>query len=161
VNMTMARLAAWVLSAGIAAVGGVLYAHYILSVAPTSFYFELTFLVLVMLIVGGRSVSGAVIGALIISVIAEFLRRAENATERFGLSTLVLATIFVGIIIVRPGGLLGRWELDEVLTRAKRRPPVKPTPVAASDGPLGDPARARSLGSQPTSTEEGAGDHAS
>jgi branched-chain amino acid transport system permease protein len=166
VNMTMARLAAWVLSAGIAAVGGVLYAHYILALAPTSFYFELTFLTLVMLIVGGRSVSGAVIGAAIISVIAEFLRRGENATERFGLSTLILAAIFVLIIIVRPGGLLGRWELDELLMRASRRFRVKPTrPVAAertaSAGALGDTAQARPRTGQPTSVEEGSADHGS
>jgi branched-chain amino acid transport system permease protein len=163
VNMTMARLAAWVLSAGIAAVGGVLYAHYILALAPTSFYFELTFIILVMLIVGGRSVSGAVVGAAIISVITEFLRRGENATERFGLSMLILAAIFTLIIIVRPGGLLGRWELDELLVRASRRFRGKrpAAPRAAADGPLGDTASSRSPGDQTTAVEEGSADRGS
>jgi branched-chain amino acid transport system permease protein len=120
VNLLRARLAAWLLSAGIAAVGGVLYAHYILALAPTSFGFDLTFVLLVMLIVGGRSVSGAVVGTAIIAVLNELLRRGENATQRFGLSTVVLAVIFVVTMIFRSEGLLGRWELDELLVRGAR-----------------------------------------
>lgn len=121
VNMLRARLAAWVLSAAFAAVGGVLYAHFILALAPTSFEFDLTFLLLVMVIVGGRSVSGAVIGAAAIAVLNEFLRRGENSIERFGLSTMVLAAIFVATMILRSEGLLGRWELDELIARWARR----------------------------------------
>lgn len=120
VNLLRARLAAWVLSAAIAAVGGVLYAHFILALAPTSFFFELTFLLLVMAIVGGRSVSGAVVGAAAISLIAELLRRGENTTQWYGLSPAVLAAIFLTMMLVRPEGLLGRWELDELLVRGLR-----------------------------------------
>ena len=118
VSVTSARLAAWVLSAAIAGLGGVLYAHFILALAPTAFYFELTFIILVMLIVGGRSVSAAVLGAAAISVISEVLRRTESATERFGTSTLVLAAIFMTMMILRSEGLLGRWELDQLVARS-------------------------------------------
>jgi branched-chain amino acid transport system permease protein len=120
VNLARARLAAWILSAGLAALGGVVYAHYILALAPTSFDFDLTFLLLVMVIVGGRSVSGAVIGAAVIAVLNEVLRRGENSLNRFGLSTVVLAAIFVAMMIFRSEGLLGRWELDELLVRGTR-----------------------------------------
>ena len=121
VSITSARLVAWVLSAAMAGLGGALYAHFILAVAPTTFYFELTFVILVMLIVGGRSVSAAVLGAAVISVISELLRRTESATGRFGTSTLVLALIFMIMMIVRPEGLLGRWELEELGVRGWRR----------------------------------------
>jgi branched-chain amino acid transport system permease protein len=120
VSVTSARLAAWVLSAAIAGLGGVLYAHFVLALAPTAFYFELTFILLVMLIVGGRSVSAAVLGAAVISVISELLRRTESATGRFGTSTLVLASIFIAMMILRSEGLLGRWELDQLLSRGWR-----------------------------------------
>jgi ABC-type branched-subunit amino acid transport system permease subunit len=120
VSVTSARLAAWVLSAAIAGLGGVLYAHFILALAPTAFYFELTFIILVMLIVGGKSVSAAVLGAAVISVISEVLRKTESATERFGTSTLVLALIFIAMMILRSEGLLGRWELDQLLVRGWR-----------------------------------------
>jgi branched-chain amino acid transport system permease protein len=138
VSVTSARLAAWVLSAAIAGLGGVLYAHFVLAVAPTAFYFELTFIILVMLIVGGRSVSAAVVGAAVISVISELLRRTESATGRFGTSTLVLAAIFIAMMILRSEGLLGRWELDQLVVRgwrALRRRRVGERARAPSTGP--------------------------
>lgn len=121
VSMLRARLSAWVASAGIAALGGVLYAHFILALAPYSFFFDLTFVLLVMMVVGGRSVSGAVGGAALISVLSEFLRRGEDATQKFGLSAMVLAAIFMVMMMVRPEGLFGRWELDELLVRGMRK----------------------------------------
>lgn len=129
VDIRRARWYAWVLSAGMAAVSGALYAHLILAFAPQQFYVTLTFTLIVMAIVGGSSVSGAVIGAAGISVISEFLRRGESGfslgpieiTEAFGLTTLVLGLIVLVTVILRPGGLLGRWELEEWLMRGLRR----------------------------------------
>jgi branched-chain amino acid transport system permease protein len=121
VNLLRARLSAWVLSAALAAVGGVLYAHFILALAPTSFNFDpFTFTFLVMVIVGGRSVSGAVVGTAAIAFLNEVLRRIENSTGHQGISPLVLAVIFVAMMILRPEGLLGRWELDELVVRGVR-----------------------------------------
>jgi len=158
VNLLRARLAAWVLSAGMAAVGGVLYAHFILALAPTSFWFELTFLLLVMAIVGGRSVSGAVLGAAVISVLAEVLRRGENATGRFGLSTVVLAAIFLTMMLIRSEGLLGRWELDELATRGLRTLRVRGSaegtaPAALERQPALETSRAQDNLAEETLTE--------
>jgi hypothetical protein len=65
-------------------------------------------------------VSAAVVGAAVISIISEFLRRTESATGRFGISTLVLAAIFIGVMVLRSEGLLGRWELDQLVVRGWR-----------------------------------------
>jgi branched-chain amino acid transport system permease protein len=129
VDIKRARYAAWVLSAGIAAVSGVLYAHLILAFAPQQFFFDLTFLLLVMAIVGGSTVSGAVVGAAGVTILTEFLRRQESGFdlgplhvgEAFGLTTLALGVAVLLTVILRPDGLLGRWELDESLGRALRR----------------------------------------
>ena len=48
------RLLAFVISAFFTAVAGSLYAHFITSFSPTVFYFDLTFRVITMLIVGGH-----------------------------------------------------------------------------------------------------------
>ena len=54
------RLLAFVVSAFFTAVAGSLYAHFITSFSPTVFYFDLTFRVITMLVVGGMgSVSGS------------------------------------------------------------------------------------------------------
>ena len=80
VNLPLARLAGWVLAAGIAAVGGALYMKFLGSLAPTTFSFNPVIVItLVMFIVGGRSVSGVVVGATLVAFIDEV---AEADRER-------------------------------------------------------------------------------
>jgi branched-chain amino acid transport system permease protein len=106
------RLLAFVISAFFTAVAGSLYAHFITSFSPTVFYFDLTFRVITMLVVGGMgSVSGSVIGVILVVGLAELLRRIEDATLLYGISQIILAMIFIFIIVFRREGLLGQREI--------------------------------------------------
>jgi branched-chain amino acid transport system permease protein len=106
------RLLAFVISAFFTAVAGALYAHFITSFSPTVFYFDLTFRVITMLVIGGMgSVSGSVLGTLLVVASAEALRRIEDATLLYGLSQIILALVFVLIVIFRRDGLLGQREI--------------------------------------------------
>jgi branched-chain amino acid transport system permease protein len=106
------RLLAFVVGAFFSAVAGSLYAHFITSFSPTVFYFDLTFRVITMLVIGGMgSVSGSILGAIFIVGLGEALRRVEDATLLYGLSSIVLAVIFIVVIIVRPSGFLGQREV--------------------------------------------------
>jgi branched-chain amino acid transport system permease protein len=106
------RLLAFVISAFFTAVAGSLYAHFITSFSPTVFYFDLTFRVITMLVLGGMgSVSGSVVGVVVVLALAEALRRIEDATLLYGMSQIVLAIVFILIIIFRREGLLGQREL--------------------------------------------------
>ena len=107
------RLLAFVIGAFFSAVAGAIYAHQIRSFSPTVFYFDLTFRVITMLVIGGMgSVSGSVLGALAVTVLAEALRRIEDTTLLYGMSQIVLAVIFLAIIIFRREGLLGQREVS-------------------------------------------------
>ena len=120
------RLLAFVVGAFFAAVAGSLYAHFITSFSPTVFYFDLTFRVITMLVIGGMgSVSGSVLGAIAIVGLTEALRRVEDATLLYGLSQIVLAVIFIVVITVRREGLLGQREvpLDRLFERVRQHPP--------------------------------------
>ena len=148
------RLLAFVVGAFFSAVAGSLYAHFITSFSPTVFYFDLTFRVITMLVIGGMgSVSGSILGAILIVGLGEALRRVEDATLLYGLSSIVLAVIFIVVITVRRDGLLGQREvpLDRLFDadwwrRRRGRPPdaapggrsepVDPLRVAPQD-PLG------------------------
>lgn len=129
VDISRSRLGAWVLSAMIAGAAGVLWAGYFLSLAPQDFFFELTFLYIVMVIIGGTSVSGAVIGAGLVTLLTETIRRTESegihigpidAEQVFGLTPIVLGLIVLFTMILRPEGLLGRWELEQWPARTLR-----------------------------------------
>jgi len=129
ISILRPRLLAFVVSAFFTAVAGSLYAHFITSFSPTVFYFDLTFRVITMLVVGGMgSVSGSVIGATIVLLLAEALRRVEDVTLLYGLSGILLAVFFIGIIIFRPEGIMGQREVS--LARLWR-----PGRLAARRGP--------------------------
>lgn len=119
VSILRPRLVAFVISAFFTAVAGSLYAHFITSFSPTVFYFDLTFRVITMLVVGGMgSVTGSVLGTVTVVAIAELLRRIEDATLLYGMSGILLAAFFILVIVFRPSGILGQRELSWADLRA-------------------------------------------
>ena len=71
VQIRSRRLIAFVLSTFIVAIGGVLYGHFLGTLAVNMFWLDLTFLTLAMLVVGGlRSLTGKVVGTLSVRVFA-------------------------------------------------------------------------------------------
>ncbi len=122
ISVLRPRLLAFVVSAFFTAVAGSLYGHFITSFSPTVFYFDLTFRVITMLVIGGLgSVSGSVIGAVVVLTIAEGLRRVEDATLLYGLSGILLAAFFIAVIIFRPAGIMGQREISFAWLAARFR----------------------------------------
>ncbi len=122
------RLLAFAVSAFFTAVVGALWAHYLTSFSPKAFYFDITFRVITMLVVGGMgSITGSVIGPIVVMIIAESLRRLEDVTQLYGISQIVLAVLFILIIIFRPGGLMGDREISfsGIWQRLRPHPPIQ------------------------------------
>jgi branched-chain amino acid transport system permease protein len=121
ISVMRARLLAFCISAFFTAVAGSLWAHFIMSFSPKSFYFVETFNVITMLVIGGMgSVSGSVVGAVLITALSEILRNAERGITlgpvqipaMYGTSQILIALIFILVIALRPKGLLGEREID-------------------------------------------------
>ena len=126
VGVRRLRLLSWVLGALLVGVAGVAYAYFLGTISPDAFYFHATFLTLAMLLLGGmRSVSGAVVGAIFVTVGYEVMRDLESGSELGGLTLPTLpglADFFLGAVIVlvmilRPDGLIGDDEIDETVAR--------------------------------------------
>ena len=78
VSVTAQRLIAFTISAFIVGMAGGLYGHFLGLLTVDTFYLPLTFITLAMLVVGGmQSLSGAVVGVVVMSFLIEFLRRWE------------------------------------------------------------------------------------
>lgn len=78
-NVVALKIKVFVLSAVYAALAGSLYAHYVTFISPSSFSLFYSILVLMMVIVGGiTNLWGAIIGAVVITVLPELLRRFEE-----------------------------------------------------------------------------------
>jgi branched-chain amino acid transport system permease protein len=121
VNILKSRQLAFVVSAFLTSIGGGLYAHFLTSFSPATFYFTLTFNIIIMLVVGGMgSISGSVLGATFVTLLSEILRNSELGFQLgsitipplYGLSQIILAVVFVLIVIFRRKGLMGDKEID-------------------------------------------------
>jgi branched-chain amino acid transport system permease protein len=78
-NVVALKIKVFVLSAVYASLAGSLYAHYMTFVSPSSFSLFYSILVLMMVIVGGvTNLWGAIIGAVMITVLPELLRKFEE-----------------------------------------------------------------------------------
>jgi len=130
IDVKKRRLQAWILSAVIVAVAGVLLGHFLGTFSPKKFYFVDTFALLAMLIIGGKeSVSGAIFGTILITITSEALRQFETGIVLFGFQTPEIfgtTQIGIGLIILlvmyfRPDGLLGRFELDQLIKKTSTK----------------------------------------
>lgn len=118
------RRKAWLLSALVCGLAGVLYASFTGTISPRLFYFQQVLMTLAMLILGGLgTVTGAVVGTLVLSISLELVRSIESGVdlgpvrlpEMLGLSGVALGAVIVLCMILRPKGISGRYELDEAL----------------------------------------------
>ncbi|HEY9593313.1 MAG TPA: branched-chain amino acid ABC transporter permease, partial [Spirochaetia bacterium] len=121
VNVMRSRLLAFCISAFLTGVAGSLWAHFITSFSPKSFYFTQAFNVITMLVIGGMgSVSGSVVGVVLVTIVSELLRNGERGLvigsfvvpPIYGASQVVMAIIFILIIVFRPSGIMGGREID-------------------------------------------------
>jgi branched-chain amino acid transport system permease protein len=96
------RLVAFLLAGLFAGVAGVLYAHFARYVSPDSFSLNVMFLLLAMVIIGGRdSVWGSATGALLL-IVANNLLTGIQAYQELAYGALVVACV-----IFAPQGLAG------------------------------------------------------
>lgn len=120
VDIPRERLIAFTISGVVMGLGGALMAHSIGVVTPDNFYLGLTFITLSMLVVGGMSsLSGAVIGVILLSALIQALRWLEAGVPigtmtlalPKGLQEIALGVIMIVILALRPAGLIGNREI--------------------------------------------------
>jgi len=136
VHIFRTRLLAFATGAFFAGAAGSLWAHQITAITPSSFSFAITFNVVVMLVIGGMgSISGSVLGAILMTLVPELLRKVETALAMggnplYGLSQIVVAVAIILIMIFRRQGLLGGTEIR--LPQFFKSPPASTQSEVAS-----------------------------
>ncbi len=107
INTPAYKVVIFTLAAALAGLAGSLYAHYITFINPESFGLHTSILILAMVVLGGMgSMAGSVAGALILTALPELLREFRSYQD------LVYGALLVGLLILRPEGLLGRGKLS-------------------------------------------------
>ena len=106
IPVTRYKVMAFVISAAFAGMAGALFGHFTMYLHTNSFTFVKSFEIIIMIALGGLgSLSGAVLGAIVITVLPELFR--EFSEYRMVIYSLAL----ILIMIFRPQGLLGNASL--------------------------------------------------
>ncbi|HEU8005912.1 branched-chain amino acid ABC transporter permease [Streptococcus pneumoniae] len=107
VNTIKIKIIAFVFGAITASIAGSLQAGFIGSVVPKDYTFINSINVLIIVVFGGLgSITGAIVSAIVLGILNMLLQ--DVASVRM----IIYALALVLVMIFRPGGLLGTWELS-------------------------------------------------
>ncbi|ODV06230.1 MAG: ABC transporter permease [Rubrivivax sp. SCN 70-15] len=110
-NVAAVKTLAVAVSAALAAVAGVLYAHYIAFVNVESFTLDTSVLLMAMVIIGGTgTLLGPLVGALLLMLLPSLFSYMSflPPTEIGAVQQIAYGATMVLLMIFRPGGLVGR-----------------------------------------------------
>jgi branched-chain amino acid transport system permease protein len=130
VRTTRYKVLAFVVSAALAGVAGGLSGQLFANpLNPNNLNFVKSIEIIVMIVLGGiGSITGAVVGATLLTVLPEALRGVDQQFP--GMRMVVYALILILFMVFRPQGLLGRREFGWTWLR---RPSRTRIPVALTD----------------------------
>lgn len=120
VNLTAKKISIFCISAFFAGIGGALWGHTQTVISGQFFYFNMSFKIVQMSIIGGMaSLSGGLLGALFITIVPELLAPLESGfvlfsyplPDLYGLSNIIMSVFLVVLIIYRRQGLMGNSEI--------------------------------------------------
>ncbi len=121
IETTRYKVLAFVVSSALAGVAGGLFGHYTKFLSTNDFQFIRSFEVIIMIVLGGMgSITGSVLGAVVITVLPEALR--GFAAWRL----VIYSALLILIMLTRPQGILGRRELGDLLPARWRRKAATP-----------------------------------
>lgn len=109
------KVLAFVLSAMVTGLGGALLAHHVRFLTPEGFGLILSLELVLMVTIGGLgSLRGAILGAILISLLPTFISRIkpmmpDQIAKQFGLETFVFGLVLALFVLFEPKGLNGRW----------------------------------------------------
>jgi branched-chain amino acid transport system permease protein len=107
---TRLKVLAFSISAASAGIAGGLFAFMQSGIRPEDFRFDKSIDMIVMIIIGGLgSISGAVVGGVFVAVTLELMRDLQQYR------LVLYALLLIVIMLVRPQGLFGTRELSSVL----------------------------------------------
>jgi len=123
IRTTRYKLLAFMVGSLLAGAAGVLESQQIQTVNPANYRFDRSIEMIVPVVLGG---SGSLTGCVIATALFTYLLEALRGLEAQQYRTIVYAGVLVLVMILRPQGLMGRFELGDVLAwfRGRRtRPP--------------------------------------
>src|SRR5688500_6643539 len=141
VNTTRYKVTSFVIGSAFAGIAGALFAHYNKFLSTNDFQFIKSFEIIIMIVIGGMgSMTGAILGAVIVTLLPELLRRlpdlqiGETTFEFADLRLVIFALILILTMILRPQGILGTREFGLSWLKRPRTSPEGTEAVGGTQG---------------------------
>ena len=112
-DVTSFKVKTFMVSAALAAIGGVLYATYITYIDPTSFtVMESIFIISIVIIGGSGSLKGPVVGSIVLVALPEILRFVGLPNSiAANVRQILYGALLVIFMMWRPQGFVGEYKL--------------------------------------------------
>lgn len=124
VNTTKYKVTSFVVGSFFAGVAGGLFGHFLSYLNPSIFDFNKSFEIIIMVVLGGMgSTTGAVIAALFLTGLREVLRPLQEITK-VDFRMVIYSIMLIVLMLTRPNGFFGTKELVDFgfFRRFKRNP---------------------------------------
>jgi branched-chain amino acid transport system permease protein len=121
IDIVRYKIYSFIIGSFIVAIGGVLWVHLIQCINPQAFNLMFVFELIAMLAIGGiGTISGAILGATIVTLFTQaaapiqegFILFSLEIPPMYGLVNLLMAIIIIMIMIYRPDGIMRGRELS-------------------------------------------------
>lgn len=114
INTAKYKIGAFTAGSFFAGIAGALYAAYTQAVAPNTFDFMMSVMILCMIVLGGLGRNIAAVGGALIIVLAEFTPRLLGISSIIPpqLNQILFGFILVVMMIYRPQGIIGRKKIN-------------------------------------------------
>ena len=159
INTTRYKVLAFVISSALAGMAGVLFGHFTSFLSTNDFQFIRSFEIIIMIVLGGMgSLTGSVLGAIIITFLPELLRTLGPRLESLLSSIIgannipapvhtfliqlanyrlvIFAALLILIMLTRPQGILGTREFGLSWLKRGRRQPEGDKPAGSGGVPI-------------------------
>lgn len=122
INTTRYKVLSFVISSSFAGIAGALFGHFRQFLHTNDFQFIRSIEIIIMIVLGGMgSITGAVLGAIVITIVPELLRTLPGDLYRYRL--VIYSALLIVIMLTRPQGVMGAKEFGiSWLKRPQRRP---------------------------------------
>jgi len=115
----------------------VLFGHYTQFLSTNDFQFIRSFEIIIMIVLGGMgSLTGAVLGAIVITIMPELLRQLPGDLSQYRL--VVYSALLILIMLTRPQGILGTREFGLSWLKRPQRRPEGDKPVGEKGVPIAE-----------------------
>jgi branched-chain amino acid transport system permease protein len=131
IDIARMKIVSFTISSFLAGVGGALLGHFMNTIDPKMFTFNLTYNIILIVVLGGNgSITGSCVAAVVVTIAMEALRFLDGPLNLLvfrtqglpGLRMVVFSILLLVIVIYRQQGLMGKKEFSwDMLAGIKRQ----------------------------------------